>query len=238
MRTATPRSAARPIAATTGAAVSGPRWKSYCAMSSERCAPSTNSAIQAATVAAVWPPSVRVRSSMSAMVRALTAAQIGETCNFYRDGEGAAGRRARLEAYLHARRGARWLLVGEAAGWRGARVSGLPFTSERQLTGAGPAEATATIVHRVLRELGVEQDVLLWNVVPTHPHRTGDPASNRPPTRAEIAGGTVFLAELARDRSVVPVGRVAERALGLPGIRHPSHGGAQAFRDGLVQVLR
>ncbi len=172
------------------------------------------------------------------MVTELAAARIGETCNFYRDGEGAAVRCARLEAYLDARRGARWLLVGEAAGWRGARVSGLPFTSERQVSGSGPAEATATIVHRVLRELGVDVDVLLWNVVPTHPHRPGEPRSNRPPTRAEVESGAPFLATLARGRRVVAVGRVAERVLGAPAVRHPSHGGARAFRDGLVQVLR
>jgi uracil-DNA glycosylase len=175
---------------------------------------------------------------MSDMVTRLAATRIGETFNFYRDGTGADARCRRLRRYLAARAGARVLLVGEAAGYRGARVSGLPFTSERQLTGRGPAEATATIVHRVLAELGAEEDVLLWNAVPTHPHRVGEPASNRPPTRGEVEAGARFVTELARGRRIVPVGRVAEHALGLPGIRHPSHGGAQAFREGLVEVLR
>jgi hypothetical protein len=35
----------------------------------------------------------------------------------------------------------------------------------------------------------------------------------------------------------VPVGRVAEAALGLEGIRHPSHGGATAFRNGLARLV-
>jgi hypothetical protein len=114
-------------------------------------------------------------------------------------------------------------------------VSGVPFTSERQLTGAGPAEASATIVHRVLAELGIEDDVLLWNVVPTHPYRPGEAASNRRPSVEEIAASRPFLDELAVGREVVPVGRVAEAALGIEGIRHPSHGGATAFRNGLAQ---
>jgi uracil-DNA glycosylase len=174
---------------------------------------------------------------MSDMVGRLARARIGETFNFYRDGRDAGERCGRLAAYLDARACARVLLVGEAAGYRGARVSGLPFTSERQLTGTGPAEATATIVHRVLAELGAEDDVLLWNAVPTHPYRPGEPMSNRPPTRREVEAGAPFLAELARGRRVVPVGRIAERALGVPGIRHPSHGGARDFRRGLVEVL-
>ena len=126
------------------------------------------------------------------------------------------------------------LLVGEAAGYRGARISGIPFTSERQLTGEPPAEASATIVHRVLAELGLEDDVLLWNVVPTHP---GTVASNRAPTRAEVEAGLPFACELARGRRVFAVGRIAEAALGAPYVRHPSHGGASAFRETLQSCL-
>jgi uracil-DNA glycosylase len=165
---------------------------------------------------------------MRRFVRALAAATIGETYNQYADSP---LRRERLAAYLEARSGALVLLVGEAAGYRGARVSGVPFTSERQLTGAGPAEATATIVHRVLRELGLTEQVLLWNVVPTHP---GTESSNRRPTRAEVEASLPFLEELARGRQAIAVGRLAQAVLAAPYVRHPSHGGASAFRDGLL----
>jgi uracil-DNA glycosylase len=124
-------------------------------------------------------------------------------------------------------------LVGEAAGYRGARVSGIAFTSERQLTGAGPAEASATIVHRVLSELGLEDDVLLWNVVPTHPHEPDRPYTNRRPTRAEVEASSPFLEGVARGRRIVAVGRLAQQVTGAPYVRHPSHGGAAAFRAGL-----
>ena len=169
---------------------------------------------------------------MGALVDRLAAVRIGRTFNQY---AGSPLRRERLAEYLDARRGASLLLVGEAAGYRGARVSGIPFTSERQLTGAGPAEATATIVHAVLTELGIEDDVLLWNVVPTHP---GTASTNRRPTRQEIEGGLPFLLELARGRRTIAVGRVAYAALGGPYVRHPSHGGARSFRAGVIESLR
>jgi uracil-DNA glycosylase len=161
-------------------------------------------------------------------------ADIGETFNFYREGEGANLRRRRLWAYLASRAAAPILLVGEAPGYRGTRVSGIPFTSERQLTGTGPAEATATIVHRVLGELGLEDEVLLWNVVPTHP---GTDSSNRRPSRVEVEAGLPFARRLARGRHVIAVGRLAEAALAAPYVRHPSHGGAGAFRTELAALL-
>jgi uracil-DNA glycosylase family 4 len=167
----------------------------------------------------------------SSFVASLAAARIGATYNQYADSQ---LRRRRLAAYLADGADAPLLLVGEAPGYRGTRISGIPLTSERQLTGNGPAEATATIVHRTLEELGLARDVLLWNLVPTHP---GTATSNRAPTRAEIDASEPFLAELARGRRVIAVGRLAHARLGGAYVRHPSHGGAVAFRDGLVAAL-
>jgi uracil-DNA glycosylase len=165
-------------------------------------------------------------------VARLARAEIGGTYNQY-----ASSRllRDRLGAYLESRVDTRVVLVGEAAGYRGARVSGIPFTSERQLTGSGPAEATATVVHRVLAKLDVEREVLLWNVVPTHP---GGAASNRRPTRAEVEAASPFLDELTRGRIAIAVGRLAAETLPEADyVRHPAHGGAASFEEGLRRAF-
>jgi hypothetical protein len=169
---------------------------------------------------------------VQSFVAQLAAATIGTTFNQYADSRLL---RERLAGYLELRAAASLLLVGEAAGYRGARVSGIAFTSERQLTGSGPAEATATIVHRTLAALGLQEDVLLWNVVPTHP---GTETSNRAPTRAEVRAGLRFTVRLAAGRRVVAVGRLAAAALDAPYVRHPAHGGAAAFLSGLAAVVR
>ena len=160
-----------------------------------------------------------------ALVNELAAARIGSTFNQY---AGSELLQRRLRDHLE--RDADVVLVGEAAGYHGARVSGIAFTSERQLSGRGPAEATATIVHRALSELGVEERVLLWNVVPTHP---GTETSNRRPTRAEVEAARPLLEEVVRGRRAIAVGRVAAEALGAPYLRHPSHGGSAEFARGL-----
>jgi uracil-DNA glycosylase len=165
------------------------------------------------------------------LVTRLAVAEIGATYNQY---AAAPHLCRRLAQYLDSRADAAVVLVGEAAGYRGARVSGIPFTSERQLTGSGPAEATATIVHRVLARLGIEEEVLFWNVVPTHP---GDATSNRRPTRSEVEAASPFLDELTRDRIPIAVGRLAAAALDAPYVRHPSHGGAAEFERGLRRAF-
>ncbi len=156
------------------------------------------------------------------------------------------------------------LLVGEAPGFRGMRITGVPFTNRTMFEGPAnsfglfgpgkgyvlPAEAagvasepTATVMWQVLAEL--EFLPVLWSACPWHTHVPGRPLSNRTPTAAEAALGTPFwqaLTELFPIETVVAVGNVAHRSLqrsglDVPKIRHPAHGGRSAFKRGLEELL-
>lgn len=144
----------------------------------------------------------------------------------------ATARRLALRDHLESHWAAPAVLVGEALGKDGARWSGVPFTSCRQLRGSGPAEPTATIVHRVLSELGCEHEVLLWNASMLFA------PGNRDPVRAEVAACSHVLDLVCGGRAVFAVGRFAEGATGAPYIRHPSHGGVPRFAEGLRVALR
>ena len=194
--------------------------------------------------------------TLARFVADLANASIGETTNHYSrrqaglDRPNAPGiRTENLLGYLEARSDASLVLVGEAAGYRGCRFSGIPFTSERSLPvgrwtstrAQGWREPSATIVHRVLHELGLEEKTLLWNAVPTHPAGSR-PLSNRTPTRAELALGICWLERLlslTEARSVVAVGRAAASVLpsGTPVVRHPANGGAALFRRQLADLV-
>jgi hypothetical protein len=196
---------------------------------------------------------------MDGLLADLARARIGATFNQYADtgsddvAGGAAIRLANLRAYLREREGADIVALGEAGGYQGMRWSGIAFTSERDLQRWGDpyrcscaarrwSEPSGTIVHRVLGELGAERRVILWNTVPTHPHRPGVPLSNRRPTVAEVAAGAEFaerLIALVRPATVVAVGRIAESVLGASAtyVRHPANGGATAFAEGMRAIL-
>lgn len=165
-------------------------------------------------------------------------------------------RQARLATHLGLE-APRMILVGEAPGYQGCRYSGIAFTSERLLIeGSIPgvpvtgritsrprpwSEPSATIVWRVLHELGLAKAAVLWNAVPWHPMGSGGIHSNRPPTPVEVAAGLPFLDSLLAiypGTTVVAVGNTADASLSRLGvcharIRHPANGGATKFRDGL-----
>ncbi len=141
-------------------------------------------------------------------------------------------RRRALWDHLASRWSARAVLVGEAPGKNGARWCGVPFTSCRQLWGRGPTEPTATVVQRVLSQLGCEQEVLLWNSSMLFA------PGNRDPRPVEMEACARVLEMVCRGREVFAVGRFAQVATGAPYIRHPSHGGAKRFADGVRVALR
>ncbi|MFC9770486.1 MULTISPECIES: uracil-DNA glycosylase [unclassified Pseudarthrobacter] len=211
---------------------------------------------------------MRPADSVDAFIGALAAVEPGaDSTNFFdHTVPENALRRNNLKLYLQEmlERRPSILLVGEAPGFRGMRITGVPFTNRTIFEGPansfglfGPgkgyvlppeaagvaAEPTATVMWEVLAELGVLP--LLWSAFPWHPHKPGQPLTNRTPRPSEAALGTLFwqaLAELFAVRTIVAVGNVAHRSLlrsGLdaPKIRHPAHGGRAGFKSGLEQLL-
>lgn len=153
------------------------------------------------------------------------------------------------------------LILGEAPGYKGCRLSGIAFTSERILFenvffNDDPiqfindkenleSEMSATMVWN---ELSKCSDImpLLWNIFPFHPHLENDTSTNRTPTKTELAEGKAVLEDLLEIydiEKIIALGRKAESQLdkiGLPFtyIRHPANGGKNEFVKGLNQVLK
>lgn len=155
------------------------------------------------------------------------------------------------------------ILVGEAPGYRGCRLTGVPFTSEHLLMnnmkgmnlfgkGAGYRlvaekekllkEATATIIWETL----IKYDIisLAWNAFPFHPHKPGNGESNRAPLKGELLIGEkplLKIIEVFKIKKVVAVGRKAEESLGKLNIncsrvRHPAQGGKNEFVEGIQRI--
>jgi uracil-DNA glycosylase len=211
---------------------------------------------------------VREARSVDAFIEGLAAVPAGPAVtNFYdHTVPENALRRDNLRRYLAQmlERSPTVLLVGEAPGYRGMRITGVPFTNKGMfegpanhfgLFGAGhgyvlppeaagvAAEPTATVMWQVLAELDILP--VLWSAFPWHPHQPGQPMSNRTPRPSEAVLGTPFwqaLAELFGVQSVVAVGNVAHQSMLRSGvdarkIRHPAHGGRAGFKRGLEQLL-
>lgn len=143
-------------------------------------------------------------------------------------------RRANLRLYLEqlATYQTKVMLVMEAPGYRGMRITGVPVTSRKMLREgvellgmlgtvrgyqdvAEPGfeniqgEQTSTIVWGTLSALGVR--ALIWGAYPFHPHKPGEALSNRAPRRPEVALGQPFLKALLggfAPTTVIAVGNV------------------------------
>ncbi|HYI33349.1 MAG TPA: uracil-DNA glycosylase [Glaciibacter sp.] len=175
-------------------------------------------------------------------------------------------RRGNLQRYLSlvAAGPPPFMLLGEAPGYRGSTVTGVPLMSAREvaarpglLTGnpAGDGflvpptttpgwESTSGAVWRALAERRGPAP-LMWSTYPHHPFLKDDPATNRRPRPEESRAGiriALLLADLFSIDSFVAMGRVAERALAghnrtARAVRHPAQGGARIFADQMREIL-
>jgi uracil-DNA glycosylase len=204
---------------------------------------------------------IKLQATIDDLVNCLAATAVdGPVSNQYAPGNGANYVRCHnLRLYLERMVAVqpKLLLVGEAVGYRGGRLTGIPFASEAILldekgffgpsrgycatgeSGFPRTEATATILWQAVASM--QAPPLLWNAFPFHPYLPGRPLSNRAPTKAEREQGQPFLAELMAlfpIQKVVAVGKTAATSLAQMGVschcvRHPSHGGKRAFVSGL-----
>ncbi|MBC7812156.1 MAG: uracil-DNA glycosylase [Burkholderiales bacterium] len=212
-------------------------------------------------------------SALSAFIDGLARTEVSErTFNqfaYRNDNVGAANaiRRENLRLYLEqmAVIQPRVLMVGEAPGYRGMRLTGIPFMSEYMLLNGLPAlglfgsergyrktdeteragkEQSGTILWGTLAEF--RPVPLLWGAFPFHPHKPGDAWSNRAPTTGELLIGQPFLREIIRlfpVEKIIAVGNKAEESLGRMGVdiagkvRHPAQGGKNDFVAGLRSAL-
>ena len=148
-----------------------------------------------------------------------------------------------------------YMLLGEAPGYRGCCLTGIPFTSEKVIkthpyfrvkgyrlihdSSRYETEISATIVWN---EIGnYPKKPLIWNILPFHPHSTGNPRTNRTPSDLELRAGKEFLLmllDLFKIKKVIALGRKAESQIFDIGIefrylRHPANGGKDKFIAGL-----
>ncbi|MDF2519439.1 MAG: uracil-DNA glycosylase-like protein [Clostridia bacterium] len=155
------------------------------------------------------------------------------------------------------------MLVGEAPGYRGCRLTGVPFTSEHLLMNNMPGlelfgreagyrlaaekekllkEATATIIWETLLKYDVT--AVGWNAFPFHPHKKDDMESNRTPLQKELLIGEkplLKMLEMFDIKTVVAVGGKAEQTLNKLNIschkvRHPAQGGKNEFVEGIKRI--
>jgi hypothetical protein len=200
-------------------------------------------------------------SEILSEVRALPASAALE--NFYvpssdvgsHFGTTAPERLAHLDQHLRSVAGGELVVVGEAAGWRGARQSGVAFTDAGHVGSPGTREQSARTVRAALEDLGRLDGTLLWNALPLHPRRAGTITTNRTPSRYELGLGQPALSLALSGRAIVCVGAKSAEAVSLllgievlgtesltaPArairVRHPSYGGGPDFRRQLASAI-
>lgn len=152
------------------------------------------------------------------------------------------------------------LFLGEAPGYKGCKLTGIPFTSEKMVSTNDffktcnykfinqpnnlESEISATIVWSELNKFSNKP--LIWNIFPFHPYHQNNSNSNRTPNNDELNLGKsilIDLLELFSIKKIIAIGRKPESRLNELGIdyeyvRHPANGGKNEFITGINNILK
>lgn len=169
-----------------------------------------------------------------------------------------------LRLYLDAMikmKGKRVLLVGEAPGYKGCKITGIPFTSGKAFErfehplfkeivsqlklSKIESENTATIVWEYLSKK--KSTPLFWNSFPFHPHPKNNRNKNRAPTSGEVESGVNHLKRLYSIYNPKIIAGIGEKGvqcarkafpeIDIIYIRHPSFGGKSEFINGMDTII-
>jgi len=153
------------------------------------------------------------------------------------------------------------LLIGEAPGYKGCRLTGIPFSSceliqnsqhrlfkdlaDKIVLKEHASENTAGMVWEQLEDKNIIP--IFWNAFPFHPFTKGKQSSNRAPSAKEVEEGQWYIKELIKifePRTIAAIGRKGELALTklnlkteIKYIRHPSYGGKSDFIEHINEVI-
>lgn len=148
------------------------------------------------------------------------------------------------------------LLVGEAPGYKGCKLTGVPFASEYQIVSEyffndgfkvrdpekPDKELSAGAIWEVLRE--VDEKPLIWNIYPFHPvkpdGRNGKPRSRDIKLGKEILEKLLTMFDI---KEIYCIGRVSMYALESDPIykgyvRHPAQGGRTECIKRLKEIFK
>ncbi len=153
------------------------------------------------------------------------------------------------------------LLIGEALGFSGGRLTGLPFSSGELIMHSDyeifkdlrskmeievvEGERTASMIWETLSQYNTVP--IFWNAFPFHPYQKRKPKSNRAPTQKELQEGRFYIEELVKifePKMIASIGRKGQSALQqiypdreVTYIRHPSYGGKRDFIEGIEKLF-
>lgn len=125
------------------------------------------------------------------------------------------------------------MLIGEAPGYHGCRLSGIAFTCEENFTeDIIPGIMGKNLGYKIFSEMKPEKELsasivwsklkewfefhgsvpLLWNICPFHPHKENDVLNNRTPRKKDIDRGIKYFLELVEIFDIQHIGCIGRKS--------------------------